>query len=274
MAELVDAPASGAGVFRDVEVRVLFWAPDILLSHSRSDHLYLEIHPYSGIIRLWRAGNMQNSERITALQSFLDCSLEVAEALDTRMAEQEFGHKDVLVHQGDHSSQIWLVLAGSAQLQIIGFEGQVTLLATHGPGEIFGAFPEEAESNMDIKVYGNLTALQIASSDLHELLRKYPTLGSGLSKILGNQFNAVLDRLASHVTLTAKGRVYRELLRLVDENGRVSPPPVIAALALTAQTTRETASRAINAVVRRGIIERDASKFEIVSRGMLEELVF
>ena len=27
MAELVDAPASGAGVRMDVEVRVLFWAP-------------------------------------------------------------------------------------------------------------------------------------------------------------------------------------------------------------------------------------------------------
>ena len=27
MAELVDAPASGAGVLMDVEVRVLFWAP-------------------------------------------------------------------------------------------------------------------------------------------------------------------------------------------------------------------------------------------------------
>ena len=27
MAELVDAPASGAGIRKDVEVRVLFWAP-------------------------------------------------------------------------------------------------------------------------------------------------------------------------------------------------------------------------------------------------------
>ena len=28
MAELVDAPASGAGARKGVEVRVLFWAPD------------------------------------------------------------------------------------------------------------------------------------------------------------------------------------------------------------------------------------------------------
>lgn len=216
---------------------------------------------------------MQNSEQVSALMAFLNCTLEVAQALDAAMAPQAFGHKDILVHQGDKNSQIWLILDGKAQLQIIGYEGQITLLATHGPGEILGAFPEETESNMDIKVYGSLTALQIPSSELHELLRKYPSLGAGLSRILGNQFNAILDRLASHVTLTATGRVYRELLKLVDENDQASPPPVIAALALTAQTTRETASRAINALVRRGIIERDKRRLEIISRGLLESLV-
>ena len=30
MAELVDAPASGAGARKGVEVRVLFWAPKLL----------------------------------------------------------------------------------------------------------------------------------------------------------------------------------------------------------------------------------------------------
>jgi hypothetical protein len=35
MAELVDAPASGAGVRKDVEVRVLFWAPFIYPNSPR-----------------------------------------------------------------------------------------------------------------------------------------------------------------------------------------------------------------------------------------------
>ena len=211
---------------------------------------------------------------MAALAVFLDCSLEVAAALDNKMSQQNFGHKDILVHQGDPGSQIWLILDGNAQLQVIGFEGQVTLLAAHGPGEIFGAFPKAAESKVDIKVYGQLTALQIASEDLQALLRDHPSLGRGLSKIMGNQFNAILDRLASHVTLTAKGRVYRELLLLVGDQDGIAPPPVITALALTAQTTRETASRAINEMVRRGIITRDKQQWQIVSRGLLEAEVF
>ncbi len=37
MAKLVDAPASGAGDRKVVEVRVLFWAPNKKLLNSRTD---------------------------------------------------------------------------------------------------------------------------------------------------------------------------------------------------------------------------------------------
>ena len=45
MAELVDAPASGAGTRKGVEVRVLFWAPFIFLitqhKHSKTIEIYM-----------------------------------------------------------------------------------------------------------------------------------------------------------------------------------------------------------------------------------------
>lgn len=216
---------------------------------------------------------MDVNERQSALMAFLNCPPNVAAALNTAMAEHDFTHKDMLVHQGDHNGQIWLILDGKAQIQVIGYEGQITLLATHGPGEIIGAFPEAAESGMDIKVYGHLTALQISADALHNLLAQYPALGVGLSRILGNQYNVLIDRLAAHITLTAKGRVYRELLKLLADNDYITPPPVIAALALTAQTTRETASRAINALERRGIINRNKDMLHIISRPLLEDLI-
>jgi hypothetical protein len=37
MAELVDAPASGAGACKGVEVRVLFWAPNVYSLPSVDD---------------------------------------------------------------------------------------------------------------------------------------------------------------------------------------------------------------------------------------------
>lgn len=216
---------------------------------------------------------MDNEERIAALSEFLECSAEAAAQLAMKMTLKTFKHKDILVHQGDMNDQIWLILDGNAQLQAIGYEGQVTLLTAQGPGEIFGAFPNQATSNIDVKIYGHLSALQISSSDLKLLLDEYPQLGKGLSKIFGNQFHAIIERLAMHVTLTARGRVRAELLRLAGGTNNIRPKPVVAALALTAQTARETASREVNDLIRRGIIEREAKQLKIVSRTMLESMV-
>jgi len=217
---------------------------------------------------------MDNRERIAALSAFLDCGISSAEKLNAKMTFKVFSHKDILVHQGDMNNQIWLILDGNAQLQAIGYEGQITLLTAQGPGEIFGAYPTEAISNVDIKIYGTLTALQISSLDLKNLLDEHPGLGKGLSKIFGNQFNAIVDRLAMHVTLTAKGRVYKELLRMSGNEDEITPYPVITAIALNAQTTRETASRAISALQRRGIIDRHDDRMQIISHNMIEELIF
>ena len=216
---------------------------------------------------------MTASDRIAALASFFSCSPEEAAkvAAATRLAQ--YGHRDILAHQGDLGAKLWIVLEGRAQLQIIGVDGQTKLLASHGPGELFGAFPHERVVISDVVAQNRLSVLEIPTAKMAMLLEEEARIGSGLSRILGRQYNAVLDRMAARITLTANGRVYAELLREAGEEGRISPPPVIAALALSAQTTRETGSRAISALERRGIIRRDEEQLEIISHGLLEELI-
>lgn len=216
---------------------------------------------------------MTTSDRIAALASFFSCSPEEAVKVDAATRLAHYGHKDILAHQGDLGAKLWIVLEGRAQLQIIGMDGQTKLLAAHGPGELFGAFPHERIVISDVVAQDRLSVLEIATAKMTALLQEEARIGSGLSKILGRQYNAVLDRMAARITLTANGRVYAELLHEAGEEGRISPPPVIAALALTAQTTRETGSRAINALERRGIIRRDDEQLEIISKSLLEELV-
>ncbi len=212
-------------------------------------------------------------DRIAALELFFMCSRAEAEKLNAAMTLVHYHHKNTLAHQGDMGSKLWIVLEGLAQLQIIGVDGQTKLLTAHGPGELFGAFPHEQIVIADITVQNKLSVLEVPTSTMSNLLREEARIGSGLSRILGRQFNAVLDRMAARITLTATGRVYFELLREAGDANKISPPPVIAALALTAQTTRETGSRAINTLERRGIIQRSNSNWEIISRSMLESLV-
>ena len=83
----------------------------------------------------------------------------------------------------------------------------------------------------------------------------------------------LLDRMAARIGLSATGRCYQALLSKSDDDGWIRPPPVLSALAIGVNTTRETASRALAHLIRRGIAERHDDGLRIVSRRMLEELV-
>ena len=216
---------------------------------------------------------LSSAETAEALASVLQCTPPSAAALATAMAERDYPAKAILIHQGDRTDQLWLILGGTVQLQAVSAEGQVTVLSSFGPGELVGSFEREVESSFDARAFGKVEALQIETQTLRRLIQECPDLGGGMSRIYATQLNAVIERLSARVTLSAMGRLYRELLRLAGEADEISPPPVITALALSAQTTRETGSRAISALERRGIIERDEERLKIVSRRMLEDMV-
>jgi CRP-like cAMP-binding protein len=216
---------------------------------------------------------LNHAERAQALASVLQCSPASAQALAEAMALRDYHAKTILIHQGDRTDSLWLILGGTVQLQAISADGQVTVLCAFGPGELVGAFEREDESACDARAFGRVEALQIETRALQRLIRDCPDLGGGMSRIYAAQLGAVIERLSARVTLSATGRLYRELLRMAGDANAISPPPVISALALSAQTTRETGSRAISVLERRGIIERDEQRLTIVSRRMLEDLV-
>ncbi|MEP0392497.1 MAG: Crp/Fnr family transcriptional regulator [Erythrobacter sp.] len=185
----------------------------------------------------------------------------------------KFKPRAFLAHQGEECSKFWLILDGTVQFRAISFEGQNTVISSFGPGELIGAYSCPKAFNFDICVLSPMTALEVSATTLSELVTGHSDIGAGLSRIYAGQLDVVLDRFSSRVSLSAVGRFYKELLRATEGRDTVSPPPVIASLALIAQTTRETGSRALGNLERRGIVERGHDYLKIVSRGMLEDLV-
>ncbi len=216
---------------------------------------------------------MKIEERAEALSQLLHCSPEASAALAEAMLPCDYAARSILSHQGDHDDRLWLILSGTVQLQAISSEGQATVISAFGPGQLVGAFVAKEENAFDARALGKVATLQLSAMRLDGLIKSYPELAAGMSRIYSGQLHTVLDRLAARVTLSAVGRCYRELLSLAGSSDTISPPPVIAALALSAQTTRETGSRAISTLERRGIIQRSSEELSIVSRRMLEDLV-
>lgn len=208
------------------------------------------------------------------LQAILNCTENAARSVFPSVVWNRVNRDEIFMHQGDEHSHCHFVISGTADIKALGREGQYVQIATVETGEIIGSYPDQSVSKADIRAQSALELASIETRHLAKIAFEQAEIGAGVARIFARQLGNVLDRLALRVTLTASGRVYSQLLRLADNHSAISPVPVVSALAIEAQTTRETASRAISALERRGIIERGRDCWTIVAPRMLEDMIF
>jgi len=139
----------------------------------------------------------------------------------------------------------------------------------------FGA-QQSAANDSEIVSTSAIGAAIYRLIDFVRLAETHGCVGLALSRMLLKSLQWTTDRLLERNMLSANGRVYAELLRLADtgaDGKSIRPAPIVTELAERVQTSRETASRAIAALERRGIITRTSTVLTIVARRQLEDMV-
>lgn len=216
---------------------------------------------------------MTNAEHQALVAACFGCPEHEAGLIAATMVLRQYSHRASIALRGDASTHLYLVIDGLASVDLFSVDGQYAQLAGYGPGELFGAYPEPTTHRADVAAQGNLSALVIETRVMTALAKQHSAIALGLAHIMARQLDLTLDRMAVRIGLSATGRCYRALLQRADDEGWIRPAPVLAALAVGVNTTRETASRALADMVRRGIIERTDDGLKIVSRRMLEDMV-
>lgn len=207
------------------------------------------------------------------------CSAEAALAVAQRATERIYAARAVLAYQGEPCSQTWLVLAGRVQALVYGAEGQQAMLGEYAAGELFGAIAQldGAPLEADLVAVERLRAAIFLAADFVQLIETHGAIGLAVSRMLLRQLRQAAGRMMEQVTLSSAGRVCAELLRLAERGGdgvlAIRPSPVLSTLAVRVHTTRETASRVVSALERRGVIRRDPGALVIVSQRRMEEEV-
>lgn len=205
------------------------------------------------------------------------CPPELALHILTKGHIRRFPGQTTLIHQGDEVATVFLLLLGRAQAIVYTADGQIVFIQEYRRGDLFGAICEieAVRQDADVLAVEEVAALTLEASELARLAESHGVIGLALSRMLATRLRAIAGRFYERAALSAVGRVYAELLREArcTPDGRLSPAPVIADLALRVATTRETASRAVSALERRGIIRRDAGSLTVVAPHRLEVLV-
>lgn len=205
------------------------------------------------------------------------CPPEVGEQMLAGGRLQSYSAETAIVREGDRLTQCYLLIAGRARAFLFTSSGQIILLHEYRRGDIFGALddPEAAIQDTEIIAQTAVEALVMQASHLAMLAQQHGCIGLALSRLLILRLRKATERLFERSGLSSVGRVHAELLRQARlcPDLVISPAPVLADLALVVATTRETASRVVGALERRGIIRRDQDSLTVVAPHRLEEMI-
>src|SRR5690606_21958314 len=111
-------------------------------------------------------GMASKPERAAVLQAVLGCGENAASRLARLAVWTSADRSQILLHQGDRHAQCHLVVSGSADIRVLGREGQYIQIATVEPGEIFGAYPEPSVARADVRAQ---VAMELVSLETERL---------------------------------------------------------------------------------------------------------
>ena len=190
------------------------------------------------------------------------------------------GANTLIIAQDEEDDRVFLLLEGQARVVLLSENGQEIWLDAFEPGAVFGELAALtgqprisgiiAETECDLAIYGG--------EAFFDLLRQHGEIGLALSRVLARRVQHTTQRMFELSALSAPGRIYAELLRMSrpigsDRGARIiEPAPSMKELALRVNSTRETASRTINDLQRKGLLEKLPGRIELVDPDQLARL--
>ncbi|WP_339743661.1 Crp/Fnr family transcriptional regulator [uncultured Maricaulis sp.] len=184
-----------------------------------------------------------------------------------------------VIAQDDEEDQVFLLLDGSVRVVLLSEGGQEIWLDTLHPGTIIGELAALTDRRRTSEIITE-TECELASYSAPAflaLMQQYGELGLALSRILARRVHHTTQRMFELSALSAPGRIYAEILRMSErapagQTRVIRPIPSLTAIALRVNTTRETVSRTVSGLERRGLLRRQDNTFELVDPDHLARL--
>ncbi len=183
--------------------------------------------------------------------------------------------------QGDALGTIGFVLSGHANAISYSVDGDETWLGEYRPGQFIGLmslFTADI-TNFEIRATSNLTVRSVPQEKMLQLMRQDVTLCEAIAEDLAARLQTSVSDLLDVHTLSIKGRVCSELLRLSlpigvePDRHIIRPSPVFVELARRLNSTRETVSRTVSELQKKGVISRHPGALIVEDLELLENAI-
>ena len=190
--------------------------------------------------------------------------------------------RQVLFHAGDAGDGCYFLREGVVKAAVVAKDGQERLLAVLGPGSLIGELSlfDDQPRSATISTLKPCKLLHLSKGSFFRLADANPQVSREALKILTRRLRQTNDSVVAQGTVTVSGRVARAFVSLAQglgegrANGTILLPNKITQndIAGMAGVARENASRAINDLLREGILTREGSFYLIARPNELEDM--
>lgn len=189
--------------------------------------------------------------------------------------------ESVIALQGAEATKIGYVLSGRAKAISFSKNGEATWVGYFQEGDFFGhtALLSENPPPFEIIAETDVKVLFVQARTMENLLQNQDGLSLKLAKDLANRLDHMTHRLIEAFTLSAKGRICAELSRLsrvigiAPDTRIIRPNPVFVELAERVNSTRETVSRTVSDLQKKGILAREPGAIIITNPERLRDRI-
>lgn len=198
--------------------------------------------------------------------------------LDRGAAPRRLPAGEALMHQGDPTDHVLILLTGWVRVYLTTKDGGVVLLALRGPGDVIGdlAALQDWTRTAHVETLQEVRFVQLRAGEFIACLHDRPTIAIALLRQMSVRLRDAEAARVNFATLDVARRVAAHLLQLAEIYGRAEPPGVVVHTPLTQQdvadrigASRRAVARALRTLRERGIVTTGRRMFVVAKPDVL-----
>ncbi|MFC2089111.1 Crp/Fnr family transcriptional regulator [Calditrichota bacterium] len=185
---------------------------------------------------------------------------------------QKYKKDNMLLIEEEVGSTMFVILNGRVKISRISDDGREVILSILSEGDFFGEMSilDGQTRSANVVTLEDSEILVIRREDFLQMLHDFPQIAINLLKELAHRLRRSDSQIKSLSLQNATGKVASTLLRIADDSGKIHlgqveiprlPPQ--QDLANMAGTSRETISRVIKSLAKKGYLRKVGSKLII-----------
>lgn len=213
---------------------------------------------------------------IDTLASFFGDDPRLLADLDSFSTQTTYSAGSMIVAEGDSDDSVFFIMIGEARALRYSISGVEVFIDSFTSGDLIGemAVLGGGVRTADIYALTDVRLIVFSGAAFISLMEKHGKVGLQVSRLLAARIQQTTRRMFEQSTLSSKGRVYAELMRLAEPQDetevlKITNAPSISDIAKKIGIARETVSRTVNGLKDDAIIEKHGPDILITSPHIL-----